>query len=364
MIQQVSLFDIWPYFLIMVFFLSRSSIQSSIESEKKNENSCFIILFLLSIFRYNIGADYPAYWQFAQTGERDNYEFLSQIIIDISYKLKFPPLLFIIYSTITLFSLRYFINRLSANRILSWYLYFCFPLFCFQDYSTVRQAASIGLFLVGSIFLFDKKYLYALCAILISAQFHVSAYIGILAFLMPIIRKMSKSINIILFILSFITGQLVVRSFLTVFDGFFIAEKFMNYISYDFAKTNTLQYLIYMMVFINLYFYDKLVQLDKRNVIYIGFVTIGACLFNLFQIESQTARRLATYFLLFELLIIPYIASALSPFFKNYKTSTQFIIILLFILQVYYINLYINGFNNHQISSPCFVPYDFWWNHL
>lgn len=361
---QVSLFDVWPYLFIMACFFYLEHRFKIVGNSKKYGDYCFLLLYLFSIFRYNVGADYQSYWNFVIEQSRDSYELLSQIILNIAYQLRFPPVLFFLFSSVTLFSYRFFINKNSANPVLSWCLYFCYPMFFLQDISIIRQAGAMGMVLVAATLCLEKKYVWTLFFLSLAPLFHNSAWIGFLVLLAPLLKKAGRRDNIIIFGASFILGTIVVNVFLSLFGNLFIASKFLAYIDYGFAKNVTLQYLIYFLVLVNMFFYNRLKNKRNDNVIFMTLVTIGAALFNVFQVESQTAKRLSAFFLIFELLLIPDICDVITEKFNLKTHASKLCMLCLLLLQIYYINLYIVGYNNKVIESPCFVPYDIWWNHL
>lgn len=360
--ETVTLFDIWIYVLLTLIFL-KLCLESRQTNLQKKGDIAFLVIYIFAILRYNIGYDYHAYWDIASNSSataREEYEFLSNLVIEVSRFCSFPPLLFAIFSSISLCAYRKVLKSYSRFPALSWYFYFAYPLFFIQDCSTVRQSAAMGLFLL-TYYLIDRgKFKYALASSVCAYLFHNTGLITIVLFALPFIKKVGIKVNIVIFIATFFAGRLVESLVLSYFSNYAIAQMFLSYVDRDMGGMNTFQYIMYAMNIVNFLFYKSHKKYDVKNLEFITLVNIGLCLYNLFQFESQSAIRLANYFVMFELLLLPAYYNFLTKYIKSRSVAILAIVFLLFSLQIVMIKTYIDAYNAKQIEYPAYVPYKLW----
>lgn len=363
--HSASLIDTWIYFLIAFVFLVLVSKGANKAKMRKCGQIAFVIIYLFAILRYNIGNDYRAYWlMVTEPFREDDLELLSGGIIELVYHLKFPPLVYIFFATISLFSYRYVLVRYSSNQALSWYFYFTFPLLFFQDCSTLRQAGAMGLFFLAFAMMDNKKYINALILVILAVLFHNSAYACILILGLPLYKKWGLKINIVLLIGSFFAGKFVEGFILSYFEGWGVAERFLYYVNQKMDGFNSFQYVLLVLNIINLLFYKPLCKINPRNALYITLVNIGICLYNIFQIESQTAIRLACFFLLFELIIVPYYVDLMKMIGLPKIGAMIVLWSVMFALQLMIVVIYINAYNKGVLESAVYTPYQIWLFHI
>ena len=352
-------FDLWPYFIISIIFILCYTY--------KIKNSSLILYYTLLIFcilRFNIGWDYITYVEEIKAGPvsilESRFEPLSKLVFLISAFLNFYPLTFIFFGWITLLLIYKSINKNSITPTISWLVYYSLPLFFFASLSTIRQSIATALLLYSYEYLKEKKDIKFILTISVATLFHISGLIGLL-FWIIVKYPLNKKYNIILFIFPLFANNIIIniieRAFLE--NGFFSALSW--YLKAENEGTSKLQYLYYILGIINLFFYDKLIRLDKSNRIMISFVTFGVFIFNVLSFEPISATRISAFFLIFLMYLIPYY----SKIFPNArKIIEQSLVLILIAISFFYLWIYIDTYIKNESVKISFIPYEFWFYNL
>lgn len=360
-----TLLSSWVYWVICFLFFALANRCDNYKKRALCETISFFIIFLFAVLRYDIGNDYLTYWNAGELGNATrNYELISGAIIDLAFYLRFPPLIFIVFASVSLFGYRRLIRAKSSNPPLSWYMYFTFPLFFLQDCSTVRQAGAMGLFILGYSYIEDKKIWIAILCLILSVFFHTSAAIGFLILFKPLYEKLNVKFSVLLLILCAISGKVIEKVILGYLGNTLLGDKFEYYLQGENPGFNTMQYLLYFIFVANILFFNKLIKDNSRNKVYINLFTIGVAIYGLFTIEPITAIRFSTFFFMFEIMLIPSYKNIIAQFVASKPFANGAIICLMFALQMTLINIYINAYNTGVMERPVYVPYKTWLNHI
>lgn len=368
--DKVSYLDSWIYFVIGLVFLILINQSTTALKSKKSGFVAFAVIYLFAILRYYIGYDYDEYWKTMMGyGKERNFELLSGFIIDFATSLSFPPLGFFLFSSISIFCYKYVISNYSQCPALSWYMYFTFPAFFFQDCSTIRQAGAMGLFFLTFALIVQERYIKAFLVALMVPLFHSSGLIVYFLFLIPFLKYLISFLgkgflflNIVFFIFSFVIGNLVenyIMSYILNMDSY-ISSRFELYANSDGSGFNTMQFVFYSLNVFNFIFYSKLSSINNHNSLYILFFNLGACFYNIMQFEPKTAIRIATFFFLFELLLLPSIRLVISKLFGSLKLANICLFAIMFLLQLMIVFTYIRNYNTRVIEYPTYAPYRTW----
>jgi len=363
MYYNFSFFDLWPY-----IFITSAFIVCINYNFRNSSKIIYLILLIFTILRFDVGWDYFSYVAEIKEGveylKNSRYEPLSNSIFILSAILKFYPITFIIFGWLTLFFVLKSINNFSVKPVVSWLVYYSFPLFFFASLSTIRQSLATVIILYSYKFLKDKKNFNFLISILIATLFHSSAILGIL--LWPIVKfKFNKTINIVLFISSFIfpffLNEIIINLAGRIVTGTSSFSGYIWYLNNETEGTTKLQYLYYAIGIFNLIFYNQLSKLNSENKDFLNFVNIGIVIFNMLSFEPISATRISAFFLIFLIYIIPYYP----VIFKKYRQVIKPIIfILLLSISFFYLWLYIDSYESGEISKISFIPYKFWFNNI
>ena len=351
-------FEFWPYILIFLTIMLSSYFKSKYQSL-----IIFLALFLFSALRFDVGWDYTEYVGIIKSGidniSNTRLEPLAKFILQTGAYLEFYPIVFIIFSFLTLYFVHKSITRYSSNHALSWLVFYCLPLFFLASLSTIRQSVATAIILFSFKYIYEKKHLKFLLLIWISTLLHYSSIIGLL--LIFICKKpFNKTTNIILIFSSFILSEFI-YNYLEIFlniDNSMIKRYVAFYLDADLHSPTKLQYIYYSIAVLNIFVYDKLVSFNPLNKIFIAISSFGIFLFNILSFEPVTASRISAFFIIFWIFLIPEYSKLFE--FRS-KKIINFMIYSLFIIMFFlYLNIYVTAFESGLNEKNSFIPYKSW----
>lgn len=166
--------------LICIFFLFFTLADYHWENNWQNKILLILpccILFLVAIFRFDIGYDYPAYYKMATPmyqDELERIEPLSKFLIKTAMSLDRPYLLFILFGIPT-----YILAFITCYRTGKFQLAFWTYLFLFllSTFGAIRQAAAMSIIMYAIIAMKNKRLILYLILCFIASLFHLSALI-------------------------------------------------------------------------------------------------------------------------------------------------------------------------------------------
>ena len=317
----------------------------------------FLFVFLFSAVRYGIGYDYFSYKEIVSGDcfdyQLERFELIPRYLALISRYIH-PQLFFIISSFLTIYPVYYVSKRLSPYPIESFCFYCLLPILFLDGLGIVRNAIAFSMILLSFWFLHEKKYLISIVFFMLALGSHVSAIVA-LAILPFYYLFHKKTVNVVLYILSFIASFLIIPLLLSYFSNYYAVAKVINYIDQDFSGGGLLTYIVNSIALFNLHFWNKIRAYSKDNAIYLTFVNIGVCLWNSFlPIDLVTAQRTSTYFIFFIIFLVP----SYRHIFINRKIYKSIVIyfVLLFLSSII-LNLrahYVKGLNMSNIPYQIF----------
>ena len=265
-------------------------------------------------------------------------------------------LYFIICSIATIVPIYYLSIKYSVDPKFSILLYFLNPIFYLDSFSIVRNALAYSLVFLSLDFLISKKYILYLVIIIIAGGIHNTAYIGLL---LPFLLKMSTSrkLNVAIFILSFFISFSFIRLFLEYLYSYFPVVKYMiEYIgAHSRQQGPLLKFIIILLNAVNLLYWNKLSAVKIENKYFLTINNIGSCLWLLFSFEATLSMRLASFFILTNIILIP---SYMLMFRTNYKLLTKQLIIAFF--TIFFISSFtinIIGYIERKSNRMSYLPY-------
>lgn len=340
---------------IFLFFIA--------ENDSKNKKKFFIIYcFIITLFstlRFDVGFDYPAYWDCHAPIEDSLYEALfseyfygseyyqygkHELIPKIFYLLTervgWRPLLFIIYGTITYLLFFYSIYENSSCPFIALSAYMAF--FYLSSLGTIRQALSISIIFFSFKYIKNKQLLKYLIAVGIASLVHKTALLLVLLY--PVYHYLN------------LHNLFIAITFLVVFNTIFIKVfsvlGYENYIAHEkLLRGGGIFKFIFPFVCILLTYFNQTFTKSKRkeNTKLIKCVIIG--IFLPFMLTNQLSFRLSEYFNIFMVLLFSNTATVL------WKRKKQFA--YLFYLACFsFLMFYIYWSSRNDIKSP-FTPYRF-----
>ena len=317
----------------------------------------FIVIFLLSAMRNRgVGVDTNSYCNYYE--KIDSYSSIFNTGFEVGFAIlvktlhcfsKNSQLLIIVSSTLTIFSMMYFIKTNSSNWLLSlliFILYNCW--FCYLN--IMRQAIAISFILLGYNNLKKNKFkndLYFLLVVLFACAFHKAA---IIAILLPFIRKFKITKNRL--VLTGITGLLLFLIAGPLFKLLVILlPKYNVYSNSLYAQSNYFGVLLKLLLsscilcFSFYYFSDnqfkfiKVSHVQNNHLISNPELNLQFNCYNMYNLilylslSMVVFERLSFYFMIFAVVLIPNIFGRI----RN-KTKQQLIIVFSIFL-IYFLSI-------------------------
>lgn len=343
-----SYFDLFPYiiFLTICFVLYES---------KKNTGLIANVLFLFMALRVGVGYDYYAYKELVLKQVPDyslnRIEPLSRVLMDIAYNTHYQ-IFFIISSFIIVFFIYRTSIKFSEDPSFSIIVYILFPLFFLEHLSIVRNGMAIIIVLYSLVFLVKKSYVKFLLWIIIASLFHESALIAVL--FIPAINLNKRKWNLCLFVLSFVLGKFLINA-ITSSSYAYIKDIQLYILNGHIDEGRTMMILINMIGIINLLKWNQ-VEVYGKNVYLLPIINWGVCMFNIFSVEATLSFRLSSYFLIFEIIMLPtYIMSTPVRYKRIVKVVFKVFLLLIF-ASSFVINIY-SHVNNNVRTKLSALPY-------
>jgi len=293
----------------------------------------FIIL--ISCFRFNIGYDWSSYLSYVYPVYNPintiRLEPFNRIICFVAGTLNQPIILFSFYAIITYYCVGKVIDLYSDAKYESLMIYIC--LFYLISLSTIRQAIAEAIIFYGYKYIVEKKKLKYFLICILAMCFHKSAIIAFIFY--PIFYFKSTTI-VLVSILFFVFFKIVLPKVLGA-----IFPLFMMYIEKGgiAQSSGNFQRLFYLVFYIYiLLFYNKNSKIDKGQF---NICTLGVML--PFVLGGHTGGRLAEYFLMYYVLLIPKINKR---FNINYRVIFLFVFYAYFFMYLY-VSVEINKSNEY-----------------
>ncbi|MDT2747772.1 EpsG family protein [Vagococcus fluvialis] len=308
----------------------------------------FVFIVVISGYRY-VGTDVPAYKIYFESIDAYSLSFplyekgyfvLNKIISFFTNDFQY---VLIVTALITLIPIYTTIKKYSINPFLSLFYFISFY-FYFNSFNLVRQYLVVSFLFYSVKFIFEKRLIPFVLTVLVASLFHMTALFFIPFYWLCRIKYRSFT-YLILMIAS------VCISFLTPTLIRIIAKlvpKVASYINYDVqgASANFTIIFTFCAFVVAILLKEKIEKIEKNSIIYINFVFFAFCL-SLLSINNIIFFRLASYFYIFIILLLPLLFYSLD---KKLKPITYFLSSLLLIMY-YYRQL----FNN----NAGVYPYDY-----
>lgn len=334
-----------PYIILVLILLFFTSKKVS-EVESNNVFICFVIIFIFSGIRFNVGYDYATYYSaIAETTSDgsigyERFEFFNRVLIDISRFFNFPQLYYIITSLITYGLITLTVKRKSLIPEISLWVLIGFPLFYMQSLSIIRQWVAIAILFYGIGYLESGKYLRFLVLIVLAFLWHETAFVAVL--LIPIsFLNLSRTQNFLIIlstpILYFLLPQIILALNLE------ILVKAQLYIESEVGQGNANTKIVYIASFfavLNMIFYKLITNGERTPKLLLTYYNVGAVFFVVFQQFGFIGARGGSYFLVFLILLFPYYINIFNNISKSFfYNSSRILMLLLFFLSLLVSNL-------------------------
>lgn len=305
------------------------------------------------------------------------FSFFSKLLVEIGFNERM--FLFAVSAAI-LIPVAIFIYKNSYNVYLSYYFYITFG-FYGATFNTLRQNIAYGIILLSFTYIKERKFLKFLIVIVIASSFHISAWlflpayflskikltipivglIGIVSLIMLVFKNKIMSIIIVYFYSSYSVVQTGSYSWF-IFNLFLFLLAMLFYPKKNIQTLTKSQELIKekdMKIMGKSNFYElnnnKFLENDSNNknteLRMYYMITLIGILFMMFTSVAENVMRVANYYYLFIILLLPAVISRV----KNKYIRLLITLLLVFGIAIVYI--YLLSKPNDQND----VPYQFLW---
>lgn len=327
------------YFILFVFVVAL--LFSGDDTKYYKYNLAFLIIIFFSIFRFDVGHDYPSYynllWPEYDTEAIRIMEPLSACLVKLAHYSGGPLFVFIIFGLLTYFFIYRTIERVSYRN----WAFFTYLIFSWiSSLGELRQALAVSIVFYSYSFIKEKRVVIYILFCILASLFHISALISILFY--PLYYYGSKYMLLTITVFAFLIYNLVSARFIEY--GFY-ASHFENTLGSTSGDKMKFFYVFFYLLMLVLYEYRKKYIIPEvgrvLSIIYLSllfYFLIDAPLF---------AYRMNYYFIIFYSFVVPQIIVKCP---KGIQYSIFFLMLLFFFL-----GLYISSLNPSR--SP-FIPYN------
>lgn len=265
----------------------------------------FLFLWIISAFRYNVGTDFFYYYTYINRIENiqvNDNEYGTYLLGQLVALFTNEGQIFIaVTSFIIIFLIFKTIYKESSHPELSILLFLGLGYY-FTSLNILQQYIALSIVFYSVRYLFEKKTIYFVVAIVVASLFHFSAIIGILYLFIVKIYKKNFLSNIFI-----VAGFFIVIIFYESIIPLLIPNQYSMYQSTNFVNegANIAFFIIYLLITLVIYFFRKeLTAINNKNEYYLVFILIGTG-FTLLGTQSLIIMRVADYFTIFTILILP-----------------------------------------------------------
>lgn len=304
----------------------------------------FLILFIVSGFRKNVGVDFRNYEAIFRQHTNNNFFDYSYVDKDYGYALlnKIIALftnntqwVFIVVSFITIILFIIFIKRYSTNMLLSVYLLITFN-FYFDAMNIQRQFIAIAICTLSIKYIINEDFKRFCLVILFAILIHKSALIF---FPMYFISKINLNVKkICIYIVLGCAGSLLINKII-----YFMRNKF--YSDYDSVAWGMQGLGIGLIIIIPVFIFiiafmmkDKLIEENPENNVFLNLLFCACVCFLLSTIISNFTR-IAEYFYIVVIIFIPRMISVI----KDYRIRYNIYLLVMFISFVWFYKTTLQG---------------------
>lgn len=335
------------FYLIHFFLFSIFSYIYSITKEQYSKflfkTICFLILFIPSALRYNIGYDYKNYVEiFNQIGngvkinQETGWLIINKIILYFHLDVQW---IFVIASFFTIY---YIFKTPKKDFFVTTLLFYC--LWYLDSYNIVRQGLSMSICWYSYLLYTDNKkgksYLYAFIAIL----FHLSSVIFLIfLFIANYIKVPNKTFSIVVFILLYVILESIdlIQSLGLIFEHTKYGTYFKFFEQYNNLSKNygsNISLLLRLIILTVMYFVYKPRNKNNEQIVFI--ITICLFSFDIIGAQIYMFQRIRLFFFITYISLITNIIST-----KNGILLVEKYIFIFFIILYYLVLRLMTGTN-------------------
>jgi len=361
-IYDFSLFDIFPYYLVLAFMLV---VYCGKLSKEIKARYCMGAMFILAAVRYGVAYDYYSYKDIILGNvdqlSVDRLEPLSRLLVEIGRNTHYQ-FFFAIGSFLTIFPIYKVCERYSLDPSLSLIVYYLHPSFFLDGMGIVRNAIAFSFVFYAFVLLLDNKTKKSILLLICAVLFHKSAVIGFLIFAIKYFNQ-SRKLYLLIYVASFLISALIAKIISIYADQIILISDVQRYIEggADRSGGGVMTIIVNGICIFNFLIWNRLKKTTAQYKAYLCSYCLGACLWNVFlPADYIIAGRFFSFYALPLVLIIPlYIHSTKPKHIALVKRGIVSFFILFFTSHFY---LSIRAYIDHP-SRMSTVPYQtiFWY---
>lgn len=357
----------WFYIIVFSISILLSYLSSRIDNKKiGNLINILNLLFLtlISGLRYGIGTDYNKVYLPFFLELKNNVIKNRMRSFEIGYVLINKIVIFfggnftcvcLIMSFLTILFLYKGLNNYRNKSSFTLGLFFYLILYYQKSFNLVRQMLAVSIAFFAMKFLKKDNFKYVIL-ILFASLFQRTVLIMLI---IPLVQKIYENKKyIFLQIFSFFMMVFAILNFSKI--GVFLEKLNMEYYSYYFnenASTGiTINYFIRILpvILLGLIVYKKLKE-DREMLLFYNLYVVGAILMLLGYVTSTYGERIAIYFMIYQIVLIPYLLQKVCENKKSIKKI--FIVSFVLVINVY---MWYNDFilNKREETIPYVSIFD------
>ncbi len=310
----------------------------------------FLLLFIFSSLRFDVGYDYSMYYGLIDgnirwfTDQINRIEYLPRQLILLSKEIHFYQLFFAVTSFLILYLFHRGIKNYSSDKQTSLLLFFCFPFFFFLSLSVVRQFVAVALLFYAFKYIKERKIITYFIFVFLAFLFHKSAILALPIYFLYGDFIINRKFILLIFILSFVSSDFI--AFLIKVSS----SRYSIYITQIGGEGGKL--ILTLMKIIGIFLlpivYNLKDRFDKDFNFFLVTFYLGIFFWSSLSKFGHAGMRSSLYFLSFFLLLVPKLKFKI----KEYYIVKQ--VLFLFLIALYFGNLYVGS--NHRIKDPN-MPY-------
>lgn len=296
-------------------------------------------------FRYSLMFEEDvamSFQEILQSGIKDPWYHVFSKLLSLVLGNNFTAIL-TVFATMFIVAYGILVQKESPNLLLSFIVFISMGFFSFSMHG-VRQSMGIAFVMLSYFPLKERKLLLFVVLVFIASCFHKSAAIFLVAYPFSMLgfNKKSFFLYFLLILIFILNGDVLVRQFATevsVYD-----ERFADYATTEKSLTNSGFIQLLLFLGFTLYYYKYFSYKDK-DCSTLTVLLVLAIIFQTFAIFIAEMFRVAMYFSIFLVILVPRVIESIP--LQNRKLIT--VIICGLLLFYFY-------------SIPYKLEYDFYWN--
>lgn len=291
------------FFYLAVFFFLWINSQNS-----KNlffGKIAFLMLFLMSALRFDVGWDYESYYNLIEKNMKfyeaqlDRLEPLNQLLIKISQYFEFTQFYFIITSLIICFYFYATFRSYSSNFAVSTLLFLSLPIFFFSSLAIIRQFTALAIVFYSFKYIEFRQILKFSLFLIIATLFHKSA---IIAFPLYYLFRWKPHFYFfpIIYVFGFFSSDLL---YLMVEN---VLPQYLKYLDKSIGQGGDKVLILFQILgLFLLFFINRLKRQQTRNNFYFLSFFVGLFVWSSLAKYGHAGFRGGLYYIVFFLLLVP-----------------------------------------------------------